>query len=228
MLSFRSLQKWWSYIRDIHIESRSSEHNAELHVVLSEGRYQLITSEAIYSHEDLYHNFSLLLTDHLDIDDRPISKVLILGLGMGSIPLILDKIKPGKWQITAIEIDEEVCDLAHIYCYPNLTSEIQTIITDAAVYVDVCSDSFDMICVDLFIGDQTPDIFKSQSFLSQLSLLLSDHGLVIYNTLGLTEAHNEDAAEFFKNKFSHTFPEAQSIHVYRNNMLISHGDWLRG
>lgn len=220
-------KKWLSYIKDIHIESRSSEYNPELHIVLSRGRYQLLTNNAIYSHEDLYDNFAKILQKDLDLSSPDISKVLVLGLGLGSIPIILDKIRPGDWEITAVEIDEEICDLANQYGYPKIQSDIQTVTTDAAVFIDIAYETFDIICVDLFVGDQTPQKFRSEKFLKKLEDRLEPNGLVIYNTLAYTRKDKKLSKEFFKTVFSKSYPTAKSIYAHRNNMLISHIDWLR-
>lgn len=220
-------KKWFSYLKDIHIETRSSEYNPELHVVISKGRYQLLTDNAIYSHEDLYDNFAKILQKDLDLTSKDINKVLVLGLGLGSIPIILDNIRPGQWQITAVEIDEEICDLANIYGYPKIQSDIQTVTTDAAVFMDITSDSYDIICVDLFVGDQTPQKFKSKIFLQNLKEHLEPNGLIIYNTLAYTRNDKKQSKEFFDTIFSKVFSKARSIYAHRNNMLISHSDWLR-
>ena len=50
-----------SHLFEIHIESTSSEYNPHLYVSLRKGRYQLSTANAIYSFEDLYYNFLMLL-----------------------------------------------------------------------------------------------------------------------------------------------------------------------
>lgn len=212
---------------DIHIESRSSEYNPELHIVLSKGRYQLLTDGAIYSHEDMYDNFAEILEKKLDLKPRDVSKVLLLGLGLGSIPIILDKIKPGEWEITAVEIDDEICDLANIYGYPKILSDIQTITTDAAIFMDVTAETYDLICVDLFIGDKTPQKFQTQKFLTKLKNHLEPDGLVVYNTLAYTKSDHELSKEFYQNIFLPVFEKSVSIKAHRNNMLISHNHWLR-
>lgn len=218
-------QRWWSYISDVHIESRSSEYSDGLHVVLSRGRYQLLTDEAVYSYEDLYANFGILFTDHLTIPNSA-KKVLVLGLGLASIPILLDQQRPGEWEITAVEIDEEVCDLAHIYGYPRVSSDIETIVADAAIYPHVCHDSYDMICVDIFVGDRTPDDFTTAEYLESLKRILNPDGLIIYNTLAYTEEQRQTSDDFFLSTFRDVYPTAQSIYAHRNNMLISHGHWL--
>ncbi|MBK8426044.1 MAG: hypothetical protein IPL27_08815 [Lewinellaceae bacterium] len=79
-------KKWLSHLTPITIEETASEHNPELTVALSRGRLQLLSGDAIYSWDDLYQNF-IIAFDHLKIDEEPFEDVLILGLGLGSIPI---------------------------------------------------------------------------------------------------------------------------------------------
>lgn len=220
-------KKYLSYIKDIHVETRSSEYNPDLYVDISQGRYRLLTPGAIYSHEDLYENFGKIFKKDLELPSKEISTVLVLGLGLGSIPLILDQMRPGKWDFTAVDIDEEVCDLANIYGLSQLISPIQTITTDAAIFVDITSEQYDMICVDLFVGDKTPQKFLSAKFLKKLKSLLEPEGIIIYNTLAYNKSDKKISEEFFTGVFKKVFQDALSIYSHRNNMLLSHRHWLR-
>ena len=83
-------KKILSYFFEFHIESAPSEINPHLYVSLNRGRYQLSTANAIYSFEDLYDNFFDAFKK-VNLDQYPIKNVLVLGLGLGSIPLMLEK-----------------------------------------------------------------------------------------------------------------------------------------
>ena len=216
-----------SYVRDIHIESCSSEHNPDMQVLLSRGRYQLVTAKAIYSHEDLYSNFSKVLIDTVDLSKAEVRKVLVLGLGLGSIPIILDQIEPGAFEITAIEIDEVVCQLAAEYAYPMIQSPIHTVIADAYQYVMDCKEEFDLICVDLFLGDTTPPKFRSKKFLERLALLTSHSGAILYNSIAYTDHDKKRSKGFYLDVIKPVFPESEMVYAHKNYMLISHSRWFR-
>ena len=117
-------KRWLSYIREIPIETSESEHNPFLNIVLRNGQYQLCTANAIYSYGDLYDNFSKAFKQ-IDLDKLPIKNVLILGFGLGSIPLMLEKMFHKKYYYTAVEIDPEVLRLANTYVLPELKSGIE-------------------------------------------------------------------------------------------------------
>jgi len=216
-----------SYLRDIHIESCSSAYNPDMQVLLSRGRYQLVTAKAIYSHEDLYSNFSKILLETIDLSKTAVRKVLVLGLGLASIPIILEKIDQGAFEITAVEIDEVVCQLAAEYAYPMIQSSIETVIGEAYHYVMECEDQFDLICVDLFLGDTTPQKFRSKKFLERLSQLTSSSGAILYNTIAYTSIDKKRSKGFYLDVFQPVFPESEMVYAHKNYMLISHSRWFR-
>ena len=83
-------KRWLSYLTPIRLEESASEYNPELTVMLDRGRLQLLSGNAIYSWDDLYHNFTRAFTQ-LQPENLGYQDVLLLGLGLGSVPYILEK-----------------------------------------------------------------------------------------------------------------------------------------
>ena len=83
-------KRYLSYITEMHIESASSDINPHLYVSMQKGKLQLSTQNAIYSYGENYHNFAKTFAQ-LDLSSIQNGEVLILGFGLGSIPLILEK-----------------------------------------------------------------------------------------------------------------------------------------
>lgn len=215
-----------SYLWDIQIDYRASEINGDLIVFLSKGRYQLCTVNAIYSFEDRYDNFGNIFRKEFNYSLLKGNKVLVLGLGLGSVPITLDMVKPGQWDFTAVEIDEAVCELAALYGYPKIKSPIDTRVGDALVFVKTNQEQYDLICLDLFIDDIMPEASMEVSFLEDLKTTLAPGGVIIANTLAFTEEHRVKSEAFFKEKFKAVFPEAKLKYTHLNNMLISDKNYL--
>jgi ubiquinone/menaquinone biosynthesis C-methylase UbiE len=214
-------QRILSYFTDLTLEeSFKSAHNPFLKVVLRRGRFQLCTENAIYSYGDLYDNFSKTF-DKLDFEALNIQKVLVLGLGLGSIPLMLEKTFKKKFSYTAVEIDAEVLRLAHAYGMNNLQSPISFHHADAQTFCSFSEETFDLICMDVFIDDVVPTELEKEAFLLDLRRLLSPNGVVLFNKLSLLEKDKHQAASFFHNHFRRVFPEATSLDVGGNHILIS-------
>lgn len=207
-----------SYFFEFHIESAPSEVNPHLYVSLSRGRYQLATASAIYSFEDLYDNFFNAFKQ-INLDENPIKNVLILGLGLGSIPLMLEKNFEKKYNYTAIEIDESVIYLASKYALPQLESNIQCICVDAFAYVMQTELKFDLICMDIFLDDVIPEEFEKNIFLGKLKTLLTDEGILLYNRLASFPKDMERTKDFFNKDFKAVFPKGSYLEVKGNWIL---------
>lgn len=214
-------KKWWSHIHPVTLEVTTSMQNPELSVVLSRGRIQLLSGHAIYSWDDLYKNF-LIAFDRLKIDERPAKDVLLLGLGLGSIPFMLEKVFHCKYHYTAVEWDETVAHLAAKYTLSRLESPIEVITADAEVFVQVTEDQYDIIIIDIFEDEITPPQFCTQAFLEICSDMLRPGGLLLFNRL-----HGEDVSirqvteRYFERHFKQVFPEAYAIDTQGNWILCA-------
>ncbi len=216
-------QPWWkiwlSYLTEISIERTSSEWNEYLDVDLYKGRYMLSTENAIYSFDDLYSNFSNAFKK-LNLEQHQISKVLVLGLGLGSIPYLLENTFKQQYNYTVVEIDEEVIHLANKYSLSQLKSPIEFLATDAYSYIFQSTEQFGLICMDIFLDDVVPSKFEEARFLQALKQRLSPNGVLLYNRLALTSADKKNALDFFEQKFKAVFPDAEYWDVGGNYMLI--------
>ncbi|MFK7949585.1 MAG: class I SAM-dependent methyltransferase [Saprospiraceae bacterium] len=217
-------QPFWkkilSYIYEFHMESIASDINGSLHVSYSQGRYQLSTQNAIYSFGDLYSNYYRAF-ESIDLDKYKINNVLILGFGLGSIPLMLENNFKKNYKYVGVEIDEYVIYLADKYVTNELKSPIDIISTNALTFVEICQERFDLICVDIFLDDVIPDDFQQQSFLESVKLLLTKNGIVLYNRLAQTKKDKKSSTIFFREQFLTVFPKGHYIDVEGNWMFTN-------
>ena len=215
-----------SYVLELHVESTSSEYNPHLYVSLKNGRYQLSTANAVYSYGDLYDNFSGAFKQ-IDLDKADIKTVLVLGLGLGSIPIILEKVFDKQYHYTAVEIDEEVVFLASKYTLPELQSNIEVICADASNYILQCEQQFDLIAVDLFIDDVIPESFQQDTFLLQIQNLLTDKGILLYNHLAYSKKDVVRARSFYEEKFKPIFQQGTFVETNGNWMMMNTEVYLK-
>lgn len=211
-------KKWLSYITEIHLESSHSEHNESLHVSLSKGRLQLSTDDAIYSFADKYQNF-LLAFEKIELPDDH-SEILVLGFGLGSIPFMLETIFNKDYRYTGVELDEEVIYLASKYVLDDLKSDVLLIEADAINYVKQNTLQYDLICIDIFVGDKIPEAFLTRDFIRYISSCLAKEGIVVFNHLANTESSANDAEEYFENVFKSVFPSSTCHQILGNDMMI--------
>lgn len=213
-------KRFLSYLVEIHLESASSEYNPHLYVSMRMGRFQLSTAHAVYSFEDYYINFARAF-EQCKLSELPNNEALVLGLGLGSIPFLLEKKMKLNFHITAVEIDEVIIDLAYRYTLADLKSPIDLICTDAEIFVASTYQHFDLICMDVFLDDQIPGPFQQIEFLEQLQDRLEVGGLLLYNVLSLRSADRRKADQFYSQVFRKVFPNATYIEVESNWVLVN-------
>lgn len=213
-------KQWLSYFMTLHLEHRFSEYNQDLHILLSKGRFQLCTSNAVYSYDDLYSNF-VNAFEQLNIAARSPQNVLLLGLGLGSIPYMLEKKYKVNSHYTAVDIDETVVELAHKYTLSSLNSSIEYVVADAAFFVSIHQEKYDLICVDIFKDVVVPPAFEEESFLVALAELLNPKGIVLYNRLSLLPKDKKETKQYYNQVFKKVFPDATYFDVTGNWVLSS-------
>jgi spermidine synthase len=215
-----------SYVSEVNIETSESEHNPFLRIVLKNGQYQLCTANAIYSYGDRYDNFSKAF-EKMDLDKLKIENVLILGFGLGSIPLMLEKMFHKKYDYTAVEIDHEVLRLANEYVVKDLNSYINFQILDAYTYAAFCEEKFDMICMDVFLDDAVPSALEQDDFLHFLQDMLTENGVLLFNKLAFHTKDKQQALAFYNNHFKRIFKKAGYLDVQGNYILLNRMDCMR-
>jgi len=93
-------KKYLSYLKDVSLEQTSSPYNSYLEVLLVNGRKQLVTENAIYSFDDKYENFNQTFK-LIDWKKKQGDEALVLGLGLGSVILLLEKFYKISYNYTA-------------------------------------------------------------------------------------------------------------------------------
>lgn len=211
---------WLSYLHELHIESAPSDINPHLYVSLKNGKLLLGTENAVYSYEDRYDNFRLLF-NQIDLSKHGFERVLLLGLGLGSVPLLIEKSGMNASEMVLVEIDEQVIYLAEKYGLVSLTTPYTIFCADAQHFIKSNKESFDLIISDVFLDDKIPEFFNSVDYLLHLKRVLHPGGLLIINTLASTNTDKRTSKSYFEDVFKTTFPEGELRHVWENYMLLN-------
>ncbi len=216
-------KKWLSYLQPQVLEMTASDLNPELTVLLFRGRLQLLSGNAVYSWDDLYRNFNRAFAQ-IEVQKKPYHDVLLLGLGLGSVPFMLEKIYGCKYHYTAVELDEAIADLATRYTLTRLESPVEIIVADAEIFVEVNEDQYDMVIVDIFEDDLTPPQFRTPEFLNQCSERLKSGGTLLFNCLYNQSHERSGTKRFFEQVFKTCFPNAQAFDTDGNWVLCFQKD----
>ena len=113
------------------------------------------------------------------------------------------------------------------YTIPTLKSKINLICSDAHLYIQEATpktQSFELICIDIFLDESVPKPFLNISFLESVAALLAPNGVLMFNLL----AHTEDARKFgnlyYDLVFSSVFPHGYCFDTDTNYILVSRKD----
>ena len=189
-------------------------------MIISNGRYQLCTANAVYSYEDKYINFRRSF-EWIDWKKMKIDKVLVLGLGLGSVPQMLEQKFRQSFEYYAVEIDEQIIDLANRYVLDELHSPMQIFNTDALQFVKWTEQKFDMIIMDVFDSDKVPKTFETLEFLEDCKALLTDEGFMLFNRLNISERDPDETRTYFNKIFARVFPDGSCSEIEGNFILNS-------
>lgn len=119
------------------------------------------------------------------------SSVLILGFGSGSAARLISRRWP-KAQITGVEIDPQVIDIARQYFHIDRIPDLTLINQDASKFVRQSKQHFDLTIIDCYQGHQIPPSLQTPDFFHTLSHL-SDH--ILINRIFWGE-YKQQAADF--------------------------------
>ena len=109
-----------------------------------------------------------------------IKRVLILGLGAGSIPLYLQRALP-EAVIDSVELDPGVIDISRKYFGLRETKTFHLIESDARVFLNRHAGPYDLIFVDAFTGSYIPFHLMTKEFYQLVRSRLTPNGVAAFN-----------------------------------------------
>ncbi len=132
---------------------------------------------------------------------------LVLGLATGTVAKLINKKFKGA-KIVGVEIDPVMIDIGKRYFELDKIQNLKIVNQDAKRYVLNTEEKFDLILVDLYLGDQPPDFLYSPKYLKKLREIGKT---VIINHLFYDEDKKAKAQELIK-----------SLDKYFSNITLHH------
>jgi len=151
---------------------------------------------------------------------KQVASVLILGLGGGTVVKLVKKFWP-EAKITGVDLDPIMIELGKKYL--GLDEKVVEIsISDAfnflATYDSQHTTKFDLILIDLYVGDDFPKKFESENYIQLVRTVLASGGIAIFNRLYYGEKRPE--AMRFAAKLEAVFPKVKYFHPEANVMFL--------
>ena len=162
-----------SYIRKI-----PSKINGTLEITWLHGKKVLNSAKANYSYGSLQRTLDDGLSN-IYFDSK--AKVLVLGMGGGSVIDTLRNKYNHSGHIPAVEIDPVIIEVAKVEFKITEHKNLSIISDNALHFVSNIQSSFDLIIIDLFIDMEVPIDFYETRFWDSVILLIKSKGTVLFN-----------------------------------------------
>ncbi len=199
------------------LEERNSPRNGKLSVLRSVAWGTYIQADGLTQSGGIVESIWKDVFKSLPV--KRIENVLILGLGGGTITKLMHK----KWPeaiITGVDIDPVIVDLGKKYL-DLAEGGTKIVISDAFDYCKILADlnkKFDLIFVDLYLGDEFPKEFEKPEFLYNVNKCLDKEGLALFNRL-YGEGKRGDAVRFMQ-RLEKEFSEVEPIYPEANVVMV--------
>jgi spermidine synthase len=132
---------------------------------------------------------------------QDIKRVLVIGLGAGSVPLYLSRFLPDA-TIDNVEVDSGVIDVSKKYFGLRETKTFHLIESDGRVFLNRHAEPYDLIFIDAFTGSYIPFHLMTKEFYQLVHNRLAPHGVAVFNfipTEGLFESNVRTVRQAFDN-----------------------------
>ena len=150
-----------------------------------------------------------------------VKSCLILGAGAGSVAKVIHKFFP-EAKILGVEIDPMMIKLGKKYFNLSTVKNLEIKICDAISTINhkqslllrnqsSTINQFDLILVDIYLGDEVPEKAKADEFIMRVKKSLSPSGMAIFIRLYYGKKKKE--ANQFESRLKEIFPQVESLRI---------------
>ncbi len=171
------MKKWLSYLWPFTSRIKSPI-SGTLEVSWINGKKMLDSPNANYSYGSLQKVLEFGLAR---MDLSGVSKILLLGMGGGSVIQSLRNKFKYTGTIIAVELDEVVVNLAKSEFQISEGNGLKIHVVNAIEYLNSSMDQYDLIIVDLFVDTRVPSEFYQEKFWNRIVSHLNENGQILFN-----------------------------------------------
>jgi spermidine synthase len=133
-------------------------------------------------------------------------KMLVVGLGGGSIPKKIQKEFP-KMEIDAVEIDPEVIKMAKDYFNVKEGNLLRLHAQDGRLFMARTSHQYDIILLDAYFTDAMPFHLTTKEFFELAQKKLTPNGIIVANLISAVTGPSGKIARAFVRTQRQVFPQ---------------------
>ena len=153
-------------------------------------------------------------------DDGSRPRLLILGNGSGTYARECEKYFGDDMDISGVEIDQKITDLARTYF--DLPEDVQVTTYDGRAWLEADTGKYDVIMVDAFQDISVPFQMSSAEFFTLVKNHLKDSGVMVVNENMRADGENS-INEYLSDTIVSVFPYVSTVDVdgYTNRELFA-------
>ena len=183
------LKKNLSYFYPFKIRSIPSPLNGIFDITWENGKKVLNTKDANYSYGSLHTIFQRVLKE-IKFGKKPISNVLILGFGAGSIYKIIRDEYGVDMDIVGVEKDTTYKEIIPLFL--DKLTNCNLVYGDAIDFMERNEVKYDLILCDLFVNNEVLRQSLDYSFIINIKKSLSVNGCYVHNTMMPSKTEERD------------------------------------
>ena len=214
------LKKLFSYLIPINIYKSKSSVSKSIEVTWTNGELLIDSENTNYSYGSLQRILRIGLRKIGFNTIQTMDTILVLGVAGGSVIKTLVNEIHFKGQITGVEIDKEIIEVANSYFQLDQIPNLEIKIQNALDFVLRCKDQYNLIIIDVFEDLQMPSFLFEPYFRDKTLSLLKDNGYLLFNTMTLSEADNTRNKKFIDGLKNTKFKINSIPRIERHNELI--------
>lgn len=214
------LRKLFSYFIPIIIHKKKSSISNTIEVTWNNGELVIDSKNTNYSYGSLQRILRKGLK-YIGFERiRKFNNVLLLGVAGGSvIKTLVEEIK-FKGNITGVEIDPAMIEVANTYFKLNEIPNLNIVIDDAFEFVLKTKETYDLIIIDVFQDTTMPNFLFEDFFINRVNFLLRKDGFILFNTMVINDG-NRDRNLKYKSKFNGNYSLRMYPKVETHNELFT-------
>lgn len=203
------IKRLLSFLLPVKIHQKKSVYSKNLEVTWNNGYLVLDSENTNYSYGSLQRVLKKGLK-YIGYDRiRNFQSILVLGVAGGSVIETLKKEIKFEGQITGVEIDPVVVELATKYFGLGKYNNVSIVIDDAFEFVLKSKEKYDLIIIDIFQDTTMPNFLFEDFFINRINFLLKVNGFILFNTMVLNKNDSERNFDY-RNKFDSNY----SVRLY--------------
>ncbi|WP_295333142.1 spermidine synthase [Flavobacterium sp.] len=214
------LRKLFSYFIPIIIHKKKSSISNTIEVTWNNGELVIDSKNTNYSYGSLQRILRKGLK-YIGFERiRKFNNVLLLGVAGGSvIKTLVEEIK-FKGNITGVEIDPAMIEVANTYFKLNEIPNLNIVIDDAFEFVLKTKETYDLIIIDVFQDTTMPNFLFEDFFINRVNFLLRKDGFILFNTMVINDGNRERNLKY-KSKFNGNYSLRMYPKVETHNELFT-------